>query len=76
LGFVRFVGHIEVGRIRTVADSWGFEPRHPEHALRLLERWKEQFQHQVTHRFAFKQANEALRGVRELRSGKAVIVPQ
>ncbi|MCS6954116.1 MAG: zinc-binding dehydrogenase [Bryobacterales bacterium] len=60
-----------------VAGSWGFEPRHLDQALRLLEdpEWQRKFAQHVTHRFPLEQANEALATVREWRCGKAVLVP-
>jgi len=61
----------------SVVGSWGFEPRHVDQALKLLEatEWKHRFAGEVTHRFALQQASEALETVRQCRSGKAVIVP-
>jgi threonine dehydrogenase-like Zn-dependent dehydrogenase len=60
-----------------LVGSWGFEPRHVDRALRLLERpeYREMFERQVTHRFPLAQANEALNAVRRLQSGKALILP-
>jgi len=48
-----------------------------DRALSLLERsaWKGRFAREITHRFKLDEANEALRTVREWRSGKSVIVP-
>ena len=61
----------------SVVGSWGFEPRHVDQAIRLLEgtEWKDRFAKEVTHRFSLEQASEALETVRQCRSGKAVIVP-
>lgn len=60
-----------------VIGSWGFEPRHVDRALRLLEeeRWQKLFSRQVTHRFPLEQANEALQTTRAWQSGKTVLVP-
>ena len=60
-----------------IAGSWGFEPRHVDRALRLLERakYRELFERQVTHRFTLDKANEAPETVRRLQSGNALIVP-
>jgi threonine dehydrogenase-like Zn-dependent dehydrogenase len=60
-----------------VFGAWGFEPRHVDRAISLLDRtgWKRQFASQITHRFPLAEADAALTAVRELRSGKAVIVP-
>jgi threonine dehydrogenase-like Zn-dependent dehydrogenase len=61
----------------SVVGSWGFEPRHVDQALRLLEGtdWKYRFADEVTHTFPLEHASEALETVRQCRSGKAVLVP-
>ncbi|HYP13854.1 MAG TPA: zinc-binding dehydrogenase, partial [Bryobacteraceae bacterium] len=60
-----------------VIGSWGFEPRHVDRALRLLEgsEWKDLFARQITHRFPLEQADQALQTTRNWVSGKTVIVP-
>lgn len=60
-----------------IVGSWGFEARHLDQALRLLEEaeWRRRFSRHVTHRFELKQADAALATVREWRCGKAVISP-
>jgi threonine dehydrogenase-like Zn-dependent dehydrogenase len=60
-----------------ITGAWGFEPRHVDRALSLLERtsWKELFAAEVTNRFPLRDANEALAAAREFRSGKTVILP-
>ena len=76
-GNVSLNPHVITRKQLRLAGSWGFEPRHVDRALRLLEqpRWRELFERQVTHRFSLDEANQALETVRELRSGKAVIQP-
>jgi len=76
-GEVSLNPHVITRKQLHVAGSWGFEPRHVDRALRLLETtvWKDRFARQVTHRFPLDQAAQALDTVRELLSGKAVILP-
>lgn len=76
-GNVSFNPHTITRKQLRVAGSWGFEPRHVDRALRLLEKakYRELFERQVTHRFPLGQANEALETVRRLQSGKALILP-
>lgn len=76
-GNVSFNPHTITRKQLRLAGSWGFEPRHVDRALRLLERaeYRELFERQVTHRFTLDNANEALDTVRRLQSGKALIVP-
>jgi threonine dehydrogenase-like Zn-dependent dehydrogenase len=76
-GNVSFNPHSITRKQLRLAGSWGFEPRHVDRALRLLEqpKYKQLFERQVTHRFPLDQANEALQCVRGLQSGKALILP-
>jgi threonine dehydrogenase-like Zn-dependent dehydrogenase len=76
-GNVSFNPHTITRKQLRLAGSWGFEPRHVDRVLRLLERkkYRELFERQVTHRFTLDRANEALETVRRLQSGKALIVP-
>jgi threonine dehydrogenase-like Zn-dependent dehydrogenase len=76
-GNISFNPHTITRKQLQVTGSWGFEPRHVDRALRLLDStdWKHRFAHQVTHRFPLEQANEALQTARSWRSGKTVIVP-
>jgi len=76
-GNVSFNPHAITRKQLRLAGSWGFEPRHVDRALRLLEqpKYKQLFERQVTHRFPLDQANEALQTVRGLQSGKALILP-
>ncbi|MEO8592592.1 MAG: zinc-binding dehydrogenase [Candidatus Solibacter sp.] len=76
-GNVSFNPHTITRKQLRLAGSWGFEPRHVDRALRLLERtkYRELFERQVTHRFPLERVNEALDTVRSLQSGKALIVP-
>ena len=76
-GNISFNPHTITRKQLHVQGSWGFEPRHVDAALRMLElnAWARLFAGQVTHRFALEQANEAIAAVKEWRSGKAVITP-
>lgn len=76
-GNISFNPHTITRKQLRLAGSWGFEPRHVDRALRLLEnpKYHELFKSQVTHRFPLEKANEALETVRNLQSGKALIVP-
>jgi threonine dehydrogenase-like Zn-dependent dehydrogenase len=76
-GNISFNPHTITRKQLQVIGSWGFEPRHVDRALSLLERseWKHRFARQITHRFPLEQANEALQTTREWQSGKTVIVP-
>lgn len=76
-GNVSLNPHIITRKQLQIVGSWGFEPRHVDRAISLLDRtdWKNQFASQITHRFPLADADLALQTVRELRSGKAVIVP-
>jgi threonine dehydrogenase-like Zn-dependent dehydrogenase len=69
--------HVITRKQLQMVGSWGFEPRHVDRAISLLDRtdWKSRFASQITHRFPLAEADLALQTVRELRSGKAVIVP-
>jgi putative phosphonate catabolism associated alcohol dehydrogenase len=69
--------HLITRKQLEIHGSWGFEPRHVDAALHLLERsgGRYPFAMAVTHRFPLEEANEALEAAREWRSGKAVILP-
>jgi threonine dehydrogenase-like Zn-dependent dehydrogenase len=60
-----------------VIGSWGFEPRHVDGALRMLEHphWQKLFASEVTDRFPLLQANDALEKARLGNAGKTVITP-
>lgn len=60
-----------------VIGSWGFEPRHVDSALRLLEHqhWQTRFANEVTDQYPLRQANEALEKARLGTGGKTVITP-
>lgn len=60
-----------------VFGSWGFEPRHVDRALTLLEdsRWQQRFAGEITHRFPLEQASEAIQNARLQHAGKTVIIP-
>jgi threonine dehydrogenase-like Zn-dependent dehydrogenase len=76
-GNIPFNPHTITRKQLQVIGSWGFEPRHVDRALRLLDGtdWKRLFARQITHRFPLEQANEALETTRKWQSGKTVIVP-
>ncbi|MGH9627764.1 MAG: zinc-binding dehydrogenase [Bryobacteraceae bacterium] len=76
-GNISFNPHIITRKQLQVAGSWGFEPRHVDRALALLEHtdWKHNFARQITHRFPLDQAGDALITAKSWQSGKAVIVP-
>jgi threonine dehydrogenase-like Zn-dependent dehydrogenase len=69
--------HVITRKQLQLYGSWGFEPRHVNAALELLERSAERcpFAESVTHRFGLEQASEALETTRQWKAGKAVIVP-
>jgi threonine dehydrogenase-like Zn-dependent dehydrogenase len=74
-GNISFNPHIITRKQLQVHGSWGFEPRHWDKALSLLDRTelKDLFASEITHRYPLNEANTALRTVREWRSGKTVI---
>lgn len=77
-GDISFNPHTITRKQLLVAGSWGFEPRHLDTALSMLEQphWRALFAAEVTHRFPLEQSNEALDTVRQWRAAKAVICPQ
>lgn len=77
-GNISFNPHTITRKQLRVIGSWGFEPRHVDRALRLLERdgaLREKFADAITHRFPLVRADEALQTARSLVGGKTVIVP-
>jgi threonine dehydrogenase-like Zn-dependent dehydrogenase len=76
-GNVSLNPHLITRKQLQMIGAWGFEPRHVARAVSLLDRteWKHHFAAQITHRFPLAEADAALAAVRELRSGKAVILP-
>jgi threonine dehydrogenase-like Zn-dependent dehydrogenase len=74
-GNIWFNPHTITRKQLQVHGSWGFEPRHWDAALALLDRThlKDLFASGITHRFPLAEANTALQTVREWRSGKTVI---
>jgi threonine dehydrogenase-like Zn-dependent dehydrogenase len=76
-GNISFNPHTITRKQLQVVGSWGFEPRHVDRALRLLDEtdWKRLFARQITHRFPLEHANEALETTRTWQSGKTVIEP-
>jgi threonine dehydrogenase-like Zn-dependent dehydrogenase len=78
-GNISFNPHTITRKQLRVIGSWGFEPRHVDRALRLLERdgaLRQKFIGGITHRFPLAQADEALQTARSLAGGKTVILPQ
>lgn len=76
-GNIEFNPHTITRKQLEVRGSWGFEPRHVDAALRMLElgNWAELFAGQITHRFRLQDANQALDTVKRWESGKAVLTP-
>jgi threonine dehydrogenase-like Zn-dependent dehydrogenase len=77
-GNISFNPHTVTRKQLRVIGSWGFEARHVDRALRLLERDVElraRFARAITHRFPLHRADEALQTARSLAGGKTVIVP-
>ncbi len=76
-GNISFNPHTITRKQLQLIGSWGFEPRHVDRALTLLEgaRFKELFAAEVTHKFALTEANLALETVRQWQSGKSVLIP-
>jgi threonine dehydrogenase-like Zn-dependent dehydrogenase len=78
-GNISFNPHTITRKQLRVVGSWGFEPRHVDRAIRLLERdghLRERFAAGITHRYALAKADEALQMARSLAGGKTVILPQ
>jgi threonine dehydrogenase-like Zn-dependent dehydrogenase len=76
-GSVTFSPHTITRKQLQISGSWGFEPRHVDLAIRLLEnpRWQGKFAREVTHRFPLAEANSALQTARSQTAGKVVILP-
>jgi threonine dehydrogenase-like Zn-dependent dehydrogenase len=76
-GSVTFSPHTITRKQLQISGSWGFEPRHVDLAVRLLEnpRWQGKFAREVTHRFPLADANSALQTARSQTAGKVVILP-
>jgi threonine dehydrogenase-like Zn-dependent dehydrogenase len=74
-GNISFNPHTITRKQLEVRGSWGFEPRHWDKALSLLNRThlKELFAAEVTHRYPLRDANAALDTVRHWRGGKTVL---
>lgn len=69
--------HIITRKQLQIFGSWGFEPRHVDRALTLLENahWQQRFGAEITHRFPLEQASEAIDMARRQAAGKTVVVP-
>jgi len=77
-GDIPFNPHTITRKQLRVIGSWGFEPRHVDRAIRLLENnapLREQFIRGITHRYPLAQADAALQNARSLAGGKTVILP-
>ncbi len=77
-GNIDFNPHTITRKQLRVIGSWGFEPRHVDRAIRLLERdatLREKFAAGITHSFSLAQADQALQTARSLAGGKTVIRP-
>jgi threonine dehydrogenase-like Zn-dependent dehydrogenase len=76
-GNISFNPHTITRKQLQLAGSWGFEPRHVDRALCLLDgtHWKDLFASEITGRFTLADANAALDAVRHWRGGKTVLTP-
>jgi threonine dehydrogenase-like Zn-dependent dehydrogenase len=77
-GNISFNPHTITRKQLRVVGSWGFEPRHVDRAIRLLERdaaLREKFAAGITHRYPLEEADAALATARSLAGGKTVILP-
>ena len=76
-GNISFNPHTITRKQLTVQGSWGFEPRHVDRALRMLEipEWSAKFASEVTHRFPLSEANQAMETARLHKAGKTVLIP-
>lgn len=77
-GNISFNPHTITRKQLRVVGSWGFEPRHVDRAIRLLERnaaLREKFAAGITHKYPLAQADAALQVARSLSGGKTVIFP-
>lgn len=76
-GNISFNPHTITRKQLRLIGSWGFEPRHVHAALELLSRgsWARLFAGGITHRFALRDADQALQHVRHWSGGKTVITP-
>jgi len=76
-GNISFNPHTITRKQLTVQGSWGFEPRHVDRALRMLEipHWQHLFANEITARYPLAEANAALDTVKNWRAGKTVLIP-
>ena len=76
-GDVAINPHMITRKQLQISGSWGFEPRHVDRAVQLLEipHWQQRFAAEVTHRFPLERASEAMETARRQIAGKTVIVP-
>lgn len=60
-----------------ISGSWGFEPRHVDRALHLLQNphWHKKFAAEVTHCFPLEQTDQAIETARRQIAGKTAIIP-
>ena len=73
-GPVQWNPHVVTRKQLTVIGSWSSEPRHLRAAIDFLQSTREKFPfgQMVTHRFAIRQANEALETTAKWQSAKTV----
>jgi len=73
-GPVQWNPHVVTRKQLTVIGSWSSEPRHLRAAIDFLQSTREKFPfgQMVTHRFAIRQANEALETTAKWQSAKSV----
>ncbi|MEX2262125.1 MAG: zinc-binding dehydrogenase [Bryobacteraceae bacterium] len=76
-GNISFNPHTITRKQLQLVGSWGFEPRHVDRALSLLDRTelKDLFAAEVTHRYPLAEVNTAFATVRQWQAGKAVVIP-
>ncbi len=76
-GNISFNPHTITRKQLVVQGSWGFEPRHVDRGLRMLEipHWQHLFANEITARFPLAEANEALETVKNWSAGKTVLIP-
>ena len=76
-GTVEVNPHIITRKQLQISGSWGFEPRHVDRALTMLENpyWRERFGSEVTHRYPLEEASQAIETARKQEAGKTVITP-
>jgi threonine dehydrogenase-like Zn-dependent dehydrogenase len=76
-GNINFNPHTITRKQLLLSGSWGFEPRHVDRALTMLEipHWQRLFAGEITARYPLAEANAAMDTVRHWRAGKTVLIP-